>query len=167
MHALRAAEFVDYAEVAAAKLAILELLYRHFCEHHLAHGTERARAFRAFESQQGMPLYLHAVFEALQEHFHREDVRVWGWPVWPLAYRDPESEAVKRLAVSNKKRVEYFQYLQWQADLQLGAVGRRCRELGLGVGLYLDLPVSVDSAGAEAWANQSLYTLNARIRHRR
>ena len=163
LHALRAAEFVDYAEVASAKLAILELLYRHFCEHHLAHGSGRARAFRAFELQEGTPLYLHAVFEALQEHFHCRDMNVWGWPVWPPAYRDPTSKAVKRFAVSNKKRVEYFQYLQWQADLQLGAVGRRCRELGLGVGLYLDLPVSVDPAGAEAWANQSLYAHNARI----
>ncbi|MGH8508573.1 MAG: malto-oligosyltrehalose synthase [Gammaproteobacteria bacterium] len=163
VQALRAAELVDYAEVAAAKLAILELLYRHFCEHHLAYDTERARAFRAFESQEGRPLYLHAVFEALQEHFHREDMSIWGWPVWPPAYRDPESGAVKRFAVSNNTRVQYFQYLQWQADLQLGAVGRCCRELGLGVGLYLDLPVSVDPAGTEAWANQSLYALDARI----
>lgn len=163
LHALRAAEFVDYAEVASAKIAILELLYRHFREHHLAHGSGRARAFRAFELQEGTLLYSHAVFEALQEHFHRKDMSVWGWPVWPPAYRDPTAKAVKRFAVSNKKRVEYFQYLQWQADLQLGAVGRRCRELGLGVGLYLDLPVSVDPAGAEAWANQSLYAHNARI----
>ncbi|MGH8473697.1 MAG: 4-alpha-glucanotransferase, partial [Gammaproteobacteria bacterium] len=59
--------------------------------------------------------------------------------------------------------MEFFQYLQWQADRQLGALARRCHELGLGAGLYLDLPVSVDPAGAEAWANQSLYALAARV----
>ena len=83
----------------------------------------------------------HALFEALQEHFHREDPQVWGWPVWPEAYRDPAAPEVARFAESQAERVEFYEYLQWQAELQLEAVGRRSMELGLGVGLYQDLAV--------------------------
>jgi (1->4)-alpha-D-glucan 1-alpha-D-glucosylmutase len=36
-------------------------------------------------------------------------------------------------------------------------------ELGLGVGLYADLAVSVDRGGAEAWSNQALYALAASV----
>ena len=35
--------------------------------------------------------------------------------------------------------------------------------LGLGVGLYQDLAVSIDRGGAEAWANQDLYVVGASI----
>lgn len=160
---LRDSEFVDYEAVAATKLAILEMHYRHFREQHLADNSERARAFRAFAASEGTPLYLHAVFEALQAYFYRRDPGLWGWPVWPEAYRDPESPAVLAFAEGNRERVEFFQYLQWLAEQQLAAVAQRGLELGLGIGLYLDLPVSVDAAGAETWAHRSFYALSAGI----
>jgi (1->4)-alpha-D-glucan 1-alpha-D-glucosylmutase len=160
---LREAGFVDYAGVALVKLTVLELLFQHFRDHHLAHNTERARAFRELNASEGKPLFRHALFEALQEHFHRQDSSVWGWPKWPEAYRHPRSREVAQFAEAHRDRIEFFQYLQWNCDLQLDSVGKRCLELALGVGLYLDLPVSIDSAGAEAWSNQSLYALSARV----
>ncbi len=42
-------------------------------------------------------------------------------------------------------------------------VGRRCLELGLGIGLYADLAVSVDRGGAETWADQALYAVEASV----
>ena len=66
-------------------------------------------------------------------------------------------------AEAHAERVEFYEYLQWQAELQLEAVGRRSMELGLGVGLYQDLAVSVDRGGAEAWANQDLYAIAASV----
>jgi hypothetical protein len=42
------------------------------------------------------------------------------------------------------------------------AVGRQSMELGLKVGLYEDLAVGVDSAGAETWVHQDLYALGVR-----
>ena len=62
-----------------------------------------------------------------------------------------------------RERVEFFEWLQWQADRQLGEVSRRAFELELGVGLYGDLAVSVDRGGAEAWSNQDLYALGASV----
>jgi (1->4)-alpha-D-glucan 1-alpha-D-glucosylmutase len=160
---LRAAALVDYPGVATAKFEVLEALYACFAAHHLAHDTARARAFRAFQARSGEALRHHALFDALQERFHRRDPTVWGWPVWPEPFRDPDSPEVERFAVESRDRVEFFEYLQWQADLQLEAVARRARELGLGVGLYADLAVSIDRAGAEAWANQRLYAIAASV----
>lgn len=160
---LREAELVDYAGVAAVKLPVLERCYAHFRERHLARGTARAQAFRDYAAAHAPALRLHALFEALQEHFHRENSQVWGWPAWPEAYRDPAAPEVARFAESSAARVEFYEYLQWQAELQLEAVGRRCQKLGLGVGLYQDLAVSVDRGGAEAWANQDLYAIAASV----
>jgi (1->4)-alpha-D-glucan 1-alpha-D-glucosylmutase len=163
LKALREADLVDYAGVAQAKLPMLERCFAHFFERHLVRGTARAQAFRAYQAAHAPALKRHALFEALQEQFHREDPQVWGWPVWPEAYRDPAAPEVARFAETHAQRVEFYEYLQWQAELQLEAVGRRAAELGLGVGLYHDLAVSVDRGGAEAWANQDLYAIAASV----
>jgi (1->4)-alpha-D-glucan 1-alpha-D-glucosylmutase len=166
LKALREADLVDYPAVAAAKSEVLERLYAHFRRRHLepdAPGTPRARAFRAFQAREGERLRRHALFEALQERFHRADPAVWGWPVWPAECRDPASPDVEHLAERLRERVEFYEYLQWQADVQLAAVGRRSFELGLAVGLYQDLAVSVDRAGAETWSNQGLYAEAASV----
>ena len=163
LKALREAELVDYAGVAAAKAEALGRLYAHFRGRHLAADSQRARAFRAFQSRGGEPLRRHALFEALQERFHRDDPSVWGWPAWPEAFRHPRSAAAVRFAAEHAERVEFYEYLQWQADLQLERVGRRAVEFDLGVGLYVDLAVSIDRGGAEAWANQDLYATGASV----
>jgi len=163
LRALRAADLVDYPAVAERKLKILELLFRHFREHHLVARSARGRAFLAYRHEQGHALRSYALFEALQEHFQAEDAKVWGWPVWPEEYRDPASPAVAALAAEKQVRCEFFEYTQWLADLQLDAIGQRSWERDLRVGLYTDLAVGVDAGGAETWANQSLYALAARI----
>ena len=163
LKALRDADLVDYTGVAQVKLPMLERCFAHFRGRHLAAGTPRAQAFRAWQAAHAPALRQHALFEALQEHFHREDPQVCGWPAWPEAYRDPAAPEVAHFAESNAERVEFYEYLQWQAELQLEAIGRRSMELGLGVGLYQDLAVSVDRGGAEAWANQDLYAIAASV----
>ncbi|HVB46920.1 MAG TPA: malto-oligosyltrehalose synthase [Burkholderiales bacterium] len=160
---LREAPLVDYPGVAAAKFEVLEQLYAHFRERQLRVDGPRGRAFRVFQARAGRVLRRHALFEALQEQLHTADASVWGWPVWPAAYRDPESEEVARFSVERLERVEYYEYLQWQAERQLARAAARCEALGLGVGLYLDLAVSVDRAGSEAWANRDCYATGASV----
>jgi len=162
---LREAELVDYPGVAAAKLEVLELLYASFRARHLSNEarSRRAREFRDFQRSGGEALRRHALFEALQARFHAADASVWGWQVWPQAFRDHEGEAVARFAAEAQERVEYYEYLQWQAELQLARVGARCEALRLTVGLYLDLAVSVDRAGSDAWAEREIYALEASV----
>jgi 4-alpha-glucanotransferase/(1->4)-alpha-D-glucan 1-alpha-D-glucosylmutase len=161
LRALREKDLVDYPGVARAKLEVLELLYRHFRETGLA--ADRGRAFRAFQADGGEPLRLHALFEALQEHFAARGKDVWGWPAWPEAYRDPGSGEVGRFAREHAERVEYWQWLQWQAQTQVAAAQSRALALGVPVGLYLDVAVGAHPGGAETWTQRGLYATEASV----
>ncbi|MGH8737129.1 MAG: 4-alpha-glucanotransferase, partial [Burkholderiales bacterium] len=161
--ALRDAPLVDYPGVWSAKLEALELLYAHFRARHLERGSTRAQQFRAFQAARGEPLRRHALYEALQARFCREDPGARGWPAWPEAYRDPAGEAAARFAVAQLERIELYEYLQWQAERQLARAAERCTALGMALGLYLDLAVSVDRAGSDAWTNRDVYALGASV----
>jgi (1->4)-alpha-D-glucan 1-alpha-D-glucosylmutase len=161
--ALRDAEQVDYAGVGAAKFEVLECLYRHFRNQELVANTPSAHAFREFQARGGSELYRFALYHALQAHFHAADPALWGWPVWPEAYRDPGATAVRAFAVDHPDAIQYQQWLQWLAERQLADVGQRSLARGLGVGLYQDLAVGVDKGGAETWMHRDLYALDARV----
>jgi (1->4)-alpha-D-glucan 1-alpha-D-glucosylmutase len=158
---LRARELVDYVGVAAAKWPMLEACYASFREQHLARESERAAAFRAWQDERGFELRRFALHEALHEHFLARNPDAWGWPVWPDAYRRPESEAVRAFGHAHIDRVEFHEYLQWQCDTQLARVTARAREHGLAVGLYVDVAVGADRGGAETWAGQDAFALKA------
>lgn len=165
---LREAPLVDYVGVAAVKFEALELLFSHFREHHLTPdglqaGDDAGRTFLAFVVQGGEALYRHALFEALQAYFHANDAAIGGWPGWPLAYQDPDSAEVKSFAEQHAERVQYHQYLQWLAASQLARASDYCQTLGMGVGLYVDLAVSVDRAGSDVWCERACFAANASI----
>jgi (1->4)-alpha-D-glucan 1-alpha-D-glucosylmutase len=164
--ALREASLVDHAGVAAAKFEVLELLFEHFRTHHLLRvgGPDAAgKAFQDFVAEQGEPLRRHALFEALQAHFAAADPQCWGWLAWPEAYRDIDAPAVQAFAAGQADRLQYHQYLQWLAERQLAHAGARCEALGMGIGLYLDLAVSVDRGGSDAWGAQHCFAVGASI----
>jgi len=164
--ALRAAPLVDLPGVAAAKFEVLELLFEHFRERHLselAQADETGLAFLAFVAERGEGLRQHALFETLHAHFLASDPALWGWPVWPVAYRDPDSAEVTAFAVQHAQRVQFHQFLQWQAVRQLARAAARCEAVGMGVGLYVDLAVSVDRAGSDAWTGQRVLAAGASI----
>jgi (1->4)-alpha-D-glucan 1-alpha-D-glucosylmutase len=158
---LRAAPLIDHQGVSAAKHEVLELLYRRFLER--APDDAEVAALALFRQRGGAALHQHALFEALQAHLHAADANVWGWPAWPEAYRDPDSAAVAAFAAEHAERIGYHAYLQWQAARQLEAAAARCAELGMAVGLYLDLAVSVDRGGSDAWRHRHSFALELRV----
>jgi len=160
---LRLEPQVQYAEVGRRKMEVLELLYQSFCQHHLAKDTERAQAFNEYRREHGRLLERFALFHALQDRFHKEDASIWGWPSWPEAYRNPESPAVREYLQTNREHVGFYEYLQWQVDLQLRKAGFRCLQNDLGIGLYMDMAVGVDRGGADVWANQHLFAQTSAV----
>ncbi|WP_341889095.1 malto-oligosyltrehalose synthase [Variovorax sp. YR752] len=164
--ALRASPLVDHAGVAAAKFEVLALLFTHFCARHLpvdSTPSETGRAFLAFVAERGEALRQHALFETLQAHFLATEGGAWDWHDWPAAYRDPDSAKVTAFAVAHASRVQFHQYLQWVAARQLARVAARCDALGMGIGLYMDLAVSVDRAGSDAWGAQQVFASGASV----
>ncbi|MBC7700330.1 malto-oligosyltrehalose synthase [Aquabacterium sp.] len=163
LQALREPELVGYQAVATAKFEVLEILFKHFHLRHLSADTRRARAFRAFQKERGSELRRQALFEALQAHFHAQDSSVWGWSLWPQAYRDPQSPAVADFEREHEAHIEFFEYLQWQAELQLQSAQARAESLGMAIGLYRDLAVGVNEGGAETWSRQALYAMGLHV----
>jgi 4-alpha-glucanotransferase len=156
--AVRSAKLVDHAAVAALKRPVLEALYRRFRTHDLSDKggkTPAGKAFRDFQQGGGRPLGAFATFEALHERLNGNGGQ-FSWHDWPAELRDPNSAAVAKFAAAHHERVEFFQFLQWQADSQLGAAAAAGRANGLLLGLYRDLAVGVNPLGAEAWADQGL-----------
>jgi 4-alpha-glucanotransferase len=87
--AVRTCELVDYPEIAALKGKVLERLYTSFLRTHLVRRTERADAFRRFQSDGGERLRRFAVFQALTEFFEDRP-----WQTWPASYHDSASDEV-------------------------------------------------------------------------
>jgi 4-alpha-glucanotransferase len=148
----RAAELVDYPAAWRLKLRVLELLFRSFRQRHLAGSSARAEAFAAFRTQMGEALEQHARFDALHEHA-LSTTGTWSWKEWPEPLRRPDSPEVDAFAREHRDRVDFFAYLQWQADQQLERAQARARAAGMPLGLYNDIAVGVSPAGATAWAN--------------
>jgi (1->4)-alpha-D-glucan 1-alpha-D-glucosylmutase len=134
--ALRDAELVDYAGVAQAKLQVLKTLFT------------TLKGWNAKPSN-------FAIFEALREKLGG------GWQSWPEQYRKPDSPAVKRFAKSNARRIAFHQWLQEEARAQLRTVQRRAHELGMPIGLYVDLALGADRGGAEVWEEQAVFAVEA------
>lgn len=154
---LRAAPHVAYARVARAKYSALEECYAVLRENRGA----RLAAFRAYVDGGGERLERFAVYETLAERFAREDGRERGWLAWPSAFRDALGDDVRTFAAKERRRVEYFKYLQWLADDQLADVAREARAMA--IGLYLDVAVGVDRNSADVWGDPRAYVLDETI----
>ncbi|MGH7259325.1 MAG: 4-alpha-glucanotransferase [Nitrospiraceae bacterium] len=169
--ALRAGEKVDYDQVHAAKRAVLDSLFAAFHERHLGGqdladpelhpATDRGRAFARYVQEEGEPLETFALFQALADEMRRQHPLVWAWQEWPEPYRMPQSASVAAFRVTHRARICFYQYLQWVAAEQLGAVAARARALGMPVGLYHDLALGSDRNGSDAWAYQDVLALEA------
>jgi 4-alpha-glucanotransferase len=163
MNGLRAKELVDYSGVAALKFEILALLHQDFRDKHLATGSERARSFLAFVAERGMPLQLHARFDALDRYLRATEGCASGWLSWPQEYRDVNGNAAKRFALEHPAEIEFYAYLQWLAHEQLAGAQALARELGMPIGLYGDYAVGANPSGSETWIDRASYSLGAEI----
>jgi 4-alpha-glucanotransferase len=158
--ACRAKHLVDYAQVTTIKLSVLEKLFN-TCRS--AAEPARWRAFEAFRRGQGETLERNCLFLALREHFAKQGASHADWHTWPEEYRDPASPAVARFAAENRHRVDFFAWLQWVADEQLGVAATTAKDRGMAIGLYRDLAVGADRAGAETWADSAAVVSAAQV----
>jgi 4-alpha-glucanotransferase len=149
--------------VANAKLPVLRLLFTQFQRDRAAGRRERGAQFAAYVAERGESLQLHALHDALDDRMRAEDGSCWGWPVWPEQYRDPAHPAVQDFAQAHADLVEFYAWLQWLADAQLGEAQALARQLGMPIGLYGDYAVGVNPSGSETWSDQALYRKGAGV----
>ncbi|GAC1303007.1 MAG: 4-alpha-glucanotransferase [Vulcanimicrobiaceae bacterium] len=157
LEGLRDTPHVTYGRVARAKYSALEECYAVFREMR----GERAAGFRAYVERGDTRLERFAVHEALVERFLRPDGSERGWLYWPPEYRDPASDAVRAFAAKERRRIDYFKYLQWSIEEQLATVAIEARALA--IGLYLDVAVGVDRNSADVWYDATAYVLDETV----
>jgi len=160
--ALRASPFVEYERVAALKLRFLKLLFVQFLREWRTL-SPRARQFQAFLDREGGLLERFATYCALDEHLHRRDASVWTWPQWPAPYQDPASPESAAFRRKHWRSVMFYQFLQWQIDIQLTRAQRRARDRHLSIGLYHDLALATDRFGCDLWAHRPFYVSGCRV----
>lgn len=159
LQAARAAEWVDYAQVMALKLAGLRLAWQHF----LGRDPQEAerQAFTRFTEQGGESLWFQAAFDALYQHFQAESGEARGWDRWPEAYRNARGPEVRAFCQQHAQEVAFYLWLQWLAETQLARCYQTSRKMP--TGLYRDLAVGVVADGAETWSDGDLYCLKASV----
>src|SRR5471030_475809 len=161
IEALRATPFVEYERVGALKLRFLKMLFAQFLRERRI-GSERSREFDAFRNREGDLLEKFATYCALDEWFHARE-NVWMWTEWPEPYQDPCSAETRAFREKHWRLVMFYQYLQWQIDLQLSRAQQWARDRRLSIGLYHDLALATDRFGSDLWAHRPFYVAGCRV----
>lgn len=152
---------IDYFEIIEFKNRIYKILYQSFRENHIIPNTQKARDFYHYIKTSGEKFIKLAAFEAIKEHLKREGCEFKSWQEWSNHFKYPDSDAVNNFIIKNKELVEFYQFLQWQSDLQFSQAGILSFEKKLKVGIYTDLPLSSSPFGADVWLNQDCYAFSA------
>ncbi|WP_409192219.1 4-alpha-glucanotransferase [Bradyrhizobium sp. RDM4] len=143
---LREGDRVPYADMAALKWLGLRAAFDSFLTK--ASGVRRNQ-FDAFRAARAPLLSRFACFEVLRHRFNAP------WWEWPPEWQQPDETKCAELRSGRAKRdVEFVEFVQWTADAQLQAAKELAVELGMRVGLYLDVAVGVQSNGFDAWNEQ-------------
>ncbi|MGQ0812437.1 MAG: 4-alpha-glucanotransferase [Nitrospiraceae bacterium] len=159
---------VDYDAVAAAKRTMLDLSYRQFLRDHytgdepdIKPRTPRGWLLDRYIREEGSSLELFAIFQALDDDRRQVQSRSTVWPEWPQQYRSPDGGAVREFARRHRKRVRFFQYVQWVAAGQLKELATQADRLRMPIGLYQDLALGGNRCGADGWMFQDILSLGA------
>ncbi|AWM09309.1 4-alpha-glucanotransferase [Bradyrhizobium symbiodeficiens] len=143
---LREGDRVPYADMAALKWRALRAAFDAFVTK--ASGARRNQ-FDAFRADRAPLLSRFACFEVLRHRF------VSPWWEWPVEWQQPDDAKCAELRNGpDKREVEFVEFVQWTADNQLHAAKELASQLGMRVGLYLDVAVGVQSNGFDAWNEQ-------------
>lgn len=142
-HRLNHAPLIDRDAVYSLKLEALERIW--------ALRRERFEVSHAsYVADQGAALYEHATFNALSE------VHGKPWTAWPADLRRPDGAKVSEFQRAFSARIDFHQWVQWEADRQMARAGRA-------IGVVNDLAIGVDPAGSDAWRWQDVHCLAARV----
>ena len=153
---IRSSKLIAYGKIYPLKVKMLEKCFDRLQKNKK---SSRYKEFADFCKKQGAPLDKLAAFQAIYEE---QTKKVWGgWRAWPDELLNPDSEGVKNFVKANTKRVDFFKFMQFEADRQFALVYEEVKKCGLKVGLYRDLAVGVGRDSAEYWSNPELFMRDA------
>ncbi len=146
----RQTDLIDYTKVYNLKVKVLAELFTQTKKH-----KNYIDEFEKFKKDKGWNLDTLATFQAL---YSQQSKTVWGgWCAWEKELQNPNSFKVNEFKKSHIKQIEFFKFLQFEADRQLKDVYEEIKNLGLKIGLYRDLPVGVCKDSAELWSDNYVF----------
>lgn len=145
-------ENIDYTAIYNAKVKALENIYERVI---VNKDSSYAKDFEKFKKQDSGEMHRLAVFQAICD----ERCKLCGKTTkqWEDSVSSALGSGVEKFAKENSKKIDYFKFLQFEADRQLKLVEKKIKDRGLVIGLYRDLPVGVSKDSAEVWGDKYLY----------
>ncbi len=149
---LRDSELIEYEKVYPLKIKILEKIFRRIQKDKT---SKYYKQFLEFCKEQGQELENLALFQTI---YNEQKDYVWGGcSAWSPQLQDAKSETVKSYLKNKKFMVEFFKFLQFEADRQLKNAFETAKSNGLKIGFYRDLPVGVGKDSEELWTNKEVF----------
>lgn len=105
----------------------------------------RAKDYRRFLAREGQGLVDFATWCAIADLHGLPDTS------WPESLSGPGAGGIPEFRAAHAHRIDFFCWLQWVLDRQLGEVQRAAKEAGMALGVVSDLAVGVHPYGADAW----------------
>lgn len=133
------ADSVDRDGIYAAKLKSLELLYT------VRRSPQRQQQLESFVRDGGQHLQDFALWCALREELGPDN------DLWHGDAATPDSPYSTAARERLRDRVNFYIWIQWLLDNQLGAAQRAAQSAGMEIGVMHDLAVGVTKDGADAW----------------
>ncbi|MBR5599532.1 MAG: 4-alpha-glucanotransferase [Alphaproteobacteria bacterium] len=145
-------EKISYAEIYGAKVKALKNIFDRVKKDT---NSWYYKDFEVFKKNEGVELYRLAVFTAIRhERFLRNENVSSEWKKTFYNVLNPE---VEKFANERSEEIEFYMFMQFEADRQLKAVKNKIDESNMAIGLYRDLPVGVSRDSAEVWGDNYLY----------
>jgi 4-alpha-glucanotransferase len=149
--AVRRSPRVRYDAVRALKRAALRAAFEQIVEGGRLE-PRRAEAFDAFVARERWWLEDYARFRAIRQTSGRP------WIDWPTPLRNREKAALAAADRELGREIHFYRYAQWIADEQW----RAAREQA-GVGLFGDVPFTVNGDSADVWARQGEFCVDVSV----
>ena len=151
LETLKKSNLIDYTGVYQLKISALYELF--------SKQVKPSKGFVSYKKNKGEILNLFALYQAI---YHDKCHDIWGgWRAWPdgLKNQNPMDLAVFERA--HARDIEFFKFLQYEAERQFEDAAKYIHTLGMKIGLYRDLPVGVSKDSAEVWVEQNVYFKNS------
>ena len=152
INSVKGKDKISYADIYGAKIKALSNIFAR-----VKNDTNGwyYQEFEAFKQREGVELHRLAVFVAIRHERFLQNENVSN--EWRKKFGNALSPDVEKFANERKDEIEFYKFLQFEADRQLRMVKDRVDNSSMSIGLYRDLPVGVSRDSAEVWGDNYLY----------
>lgn len=139
--------WIDYG----IKRGKLDLLWKIFRTGSFA--ASRPAGLAVFRQKNSFWLEDYALYKVLKEKFGQQ-----AWWDWPQEFKDREQRALEKVKQSERAKIEFQGWLQYQLFLQWEAVKKTANQKGI---LFMgDLPFLVSRDSADVWSHPQYFKLD-------